>query len=36
MIGLAFTVSYITVSLDIAPDGEPFKHVDSLKSALRP
>lgn len=36
VIGLAFTVSCITVSLDISPDGEPFKHMDALKSALSP
>lgn len=34
VIGLAFTISCITVSLDIEPDGEPFKHMQALKNAL--
>jgi hypothetical protein len=36
VIGLAFTVSCITVPLDIAPDDETFNPMDALKSALSP
>ena len=36
VIGLAFTVSCITVSLDVELDGEPLKHMEALKTALGP